>query len=388
MKRSARYPALLAVPFLLAFLGPVGCVNPSTGDTTGTTLFVYDDAAHQVYAWNDVNTIYNLAPGSTTAGAPDRTISSTLFTSMGPLAWGGMAASPSTNELYLVSENGTVVRVERASTQNGTLTNATDIATFTLGNPSADRLASSLFTQCAVDPSSGTLFATETGSNGAWRVWVVPSPNLIMANGQSLGGTAAVYIQSAALLADYGAFGLANAGSGNAFLFLTGGETVLDGLGGQWTGPRLRLTTGTAVNAFTNVLVGPAVQLWDQTNTPAFGTLAYDTTFNRLYLARPISNGDAPVVVFNPSQFTGGSLDQAPAASLADTASSLAALRFISHAGSKDWMVGADQPAAATDAGGATIHLWKGPSQGTASLAFTLPSAASSVKGAALTPAQ
>jgi hypothetical protein len=113
---------------------------------------------------------------------------------------------------------------------------------------------------------------------------------------------------------------------------------------------------------------------------------------NVLYLARPMTSGIA-VLSFYQSQFTGGSMDQAPSGvALADTATSLADLRIIAHARVKDWLAGADlesgsSTATTTGTGTNVLHLWKGPSQGGTSTPFTLASAVQ-VRGLAMDGSQ
>lgn len=365
--------ALLAVPLLLASLGTPGCVDPKGGQTGNTPLYVYDNLAKRVLVWNDINTLYNLGAGAT-APQPDRIISGTLISSLGNLAWGGMVMNPLRNELFLVDENGNVVRIEKAEKQNGSLTSPLDIASFTLGSISTDRLASSVFGQAAIDPSLNTLFVCENGSSSATRLWVVTSPEQIASGSQA----PPAFVTSSISSTDYTGTGVAAAGSGNAFAFYTGGTVLTSITGDQFSGPRLRLSSGGSYPVLGNVLVGEDTTFWDGSTTPAWGTLAYDGTMSKLYLARPYTSqgNQNAVVVFYPSQFSNGSMDQAPNAVLPDTTGALPNLRVISHARTKDWLVGIDQDASASPTNAdltlTTLHLWKQPSQKGASIAVTL----------------
>ncbi|BDU74415.1 hypothetical protein [Mesoterricola silvestris] len=365
MTRSRLFPALTA---LFALLGTLACVDPKPGDTSTTPLYVYDNASHQVLAWDDINTIADLAADSS-APAAARTIKGDAITNLGTLAWGGMVLNTNSNNLYLISETGGVVRVNNASNQNGTLSSTTDIATFTLGNTSSDRLASSVFSQAALDTSSGTLYVLETGSSNAWRIWVVSNPDSILSGTVAPAGT---YLDST-ITQDTGGAAIAATGSGNLIGFFRSGSTVPDTLGVLNGGPRLRLSSGTAFQYNTQVLVGDGTKLWDGSNTPANASLAYDTTFNRLYVARPIASGNA-VLAFNQGQFTLGNMNQAPYGALPDTATALAGLRFLAHAQVKDWMAGADFTASTTGSGtGANIlRIWKSPSSAAASVRYYL----------------
>lgn len=365
MTRSRLTSALFAV---LALLGTLACVDPKPGDTGTTPLYVYDNTSHQVLAWDDVNTIANLAADSAAPSAA-RVIKADVITNLGTLAWGGMVLNPSTNSLYLISETGSVVRVNNASTQNGTLTSTTDVVTFTLGNTSSDRLASSVFSQAAIDTSTGTLYVLETGSSNAWRIWIVNSPAGIGSGGVAAAGS---YLDST-ITQDTGGAAIAAAGSGSLIGFFRSGATVPDTLGVLNSGPRLRLSSGASFQYNTQVLVGGSTLLWDGSTTPAYASLAYDTTFNRLYVARPIASGNA-VLAVNQGQFSVGNMNQAPYAVMPDTADALAGLRLIAHARVKDWMVGADFTSSTTTTGtGANLlRVWKGPSSKTASVRYYL----------------
>ena len=359
----------LFLPTLLAALGGLGCVNPPPPDTTKTPLYVYDQTSRSVLVWEDVNAIADLASG-TAAPAPNRTITSSLFNNMGVLAWGGMALNTYTNELFLVSESGNVVRVEKAATQAGDLEQVLDIATFTLGNPSTDRLTSSVFSQISVDTSTGNLYACETGSNALCRIWLVSGPNNIPNLGTAAAGT---YVQDT-VAPDTGGFGATVGPSGSVVGYFLGGQYVIDSLGNENTGPRLRIANGTSFDPLDNVIVGTNTLLGD--TTTLYGSLAYDADYNNIYVARTLSGGQA-VEFFGQGQFTAGTMNQAPAGALPDTSASLPNLRIIAHARTKDWLAGADVlPATvtATSSGAGTnqLHLWKAPSLLPASAAYSL----------------
>ena len=363
MTRSTRSTAYAAIFSLLACLGWTGCVDPKAADTGVTTLYVYDEGSHKVLVWDDVNVIYNLGPGAA-APAPSRTMGGALISGLDKLAWGGLTLNTATNELFLVSESGNVVRIEKASTQNNTtLTQTADIVGFTLGNVSSDRLASSRFAQASADPISGNLYVSETGSNNACRIWVVSGPNNVPSNGQAPAGS---YVDDT-VAQDTGGTGLSAGPGGTVFAFFTGGISVPDPLGNLNSGARLRMSSGSSFSIGTNVIVGNAA-LGDSTTT--YGTLAYDSTFNRLYLARPIASGNA-VLAFTQGQFATGNINQAPAGVLGDSSSALASLRVIAHAGAKDWLAGADVDSTisstSSGAGLNNLYLWKAPSTGSSS---------------------
>jgi hypothetical protein len=359
-------------------------VDPRPGDTSKTPLYAFDQATQTVLAWDDVNTLYDLGAGAT-APAPARTISSSyLIRSDSPLAWDGMALNPSTHELYLVYEDGLVARIENVSNQSGDLSQLKDIATFSLGDRSNsnDRLNGSVFGQAAIDPSSGTLYVTETGTGGICRIWIVSGPGGISHNGQAPSGT---YLKTL-ISSDSGGTGV-TVGSSGAIGYFTGGDQLQDTLFNNYSGARLRLASGSSFSPIQNVLIGSDTLLGDA-NT-AFGTLGYDSTYNRVYLARTFAGG-AAVIAFNQSQFTVGSMNQSPALLLKDASADLASLRFITHARTKDWMAGANYIAPSstgTGTGTNALRLWKGPSVGVASQACAL-GASVAVRGLALDGSQ
>jgi hypothetical protein len=383
MARFPRTAALFAAASL-AFLGALGCVDPRPGDTSKAPIYVFDQTSQTVLAWDDVNALYDKGAGGA-APDPGRTISSAYLTRNGiALGWGGLALNPSSHQLYLVYEDGQVVRIENVTNQNGSLSQIQDIATFSLGDRSSstDRLSGSVFGQAVIDPSSGTLYVTETGTSGACRIWSVANPGSIAQNGQAPSGT---YVKTL-LSSDTGGTGIA-VGSSGVIGYFTGGDTLQDVQLKSYSGARLRLASGSNFIPNQNVLIGDATLLGDATTS--FGTLGYDSTYNRVYVARSFSGGSA-VIAFNQSQFTVGSMSQSPALTLSDASATLANLRFITHARTKDWMAGADFVAPSstgTGTGTNTVRLWKGPSVGAASQACSLP-ASVTVRGLALDGSQ
>lgn len=357
MTRSLRSKA---VPAALALLALTACVDPKPGDTGVTPVYVYDETSHSVLVWNDINTLYAAAGGA--APAPDRTITSYgWLANREALAWGGMALNPSANLLYLVFEDGTVVRVSNVSNRNGELNQTTDIVYFTLGSASStdDHLASYWYDQAGLDPTTGTLYAVEKGASNASRIWVVPSPSLLYNGAIVPKGT----LITNSATSDTGGSGMTVGSTGTVMAWFKAGGQLTDPLGTNYDGIRLRLSTGGDFAKNSNVLVGSQVQLGDDSTT--FASLAYDSVFNRLYLLRQTTSG-APIVSFRQSQFSLGTFNQAPYAVVAG--GSLPSLRFIAHARTKDWMAGGDYTEATTSTGTGTgtnvLRIWKAPSTG------------------------
>lgn len=369
MQRTALAPLVLSL--FLAAMGSLGCVNPSAGDTSATILYAYDDANKAVLAWNDVNEIYNAGPSA--VPQPDRTITGPLISNLTTLAWGGMTVNTANNALYLIDENGTVVRISNASSQNGALTSILDINTFTLGTTSTN-LSASVFSQAGFDTSTDTLYVSETGSNGQCRIWVVSSPEQIAAYTPVQAGT---FLQNS-VYPDTGGTGVA-AGAGACYGYFTGGdpENDLNSLV-SYTGPRTRLSSGGTFMPSEDVMIGPNTEMGDGSTT--WGTLGFDTTSGNLYIARNDGSGFPPVMLFTQSQFTTSDMNSAPQGYTKDTDSSFVALRVITHARIKDWLAGidADTSTVTTTSDGTglnNLYLWKGISQLPASEAFVIPTA-------------
>jgi hypothetical protein len=351
-------------PFLLLFvaaalLGMVGCVDkPGAGDTSGTRVYVYDNTSGTVKVWDDALTLYT----STTTPSPTRTLSGGSISNRAPLAWGGLAVDTSANRLYLVSATGVVTRIERVSTQNGAITQASDISTFNLGDPGTDRFSSgSVFGQAAMNPGTGTLYVFESSADRiSTRVWVVPAAGTVtgtVPKTNAIGGTGN----------DKGFGGVASGQGAQFYSFFAGGDTIYDYLNqNPQDGPRIR----TGSSGFTNVIVGATTLLSDTSTT--YGSLAFDSGNSVLYVSREASSASLPaVLVFSNAQLTGSILNPAPARSLGDTADQLPLLRFITHAGTKDWLAGGN---VVTGAGTNNLFLWKAPSAGGVATRITLDS--------------
>lgn len=331
---------------LVVLLLHLACIDPlEGGSVNGTSLYAFDGATGKVMIWNDVSKVYD----ASTMPAPDRTLSGTSLEQIKDLGWGGMAMDPSGNRLLLVSKTGEVVRIERVRSQSGTLTSANDIARFTLGQ-SSDRLGSnSVFGQAAVDPSSGTLYVTETTDTDA-RVWVVANP-LSKVDGVTVplsevrvsGGT------------DFKGTGVA-AAQGAIYAYFGGGGNILNpNTGDSYSGARLRKGAGSSFASNSSVVV------YQDTRLGVAGSLGLDTSNSLLFVLRRSATavGDPPILVYKLGAFTSGFAQNwdATLGSAVDHGN----LRFLTHAGTKDWLAGGEQ--SGTDAT-KTIWLWKTPSLG------------------------
>jgi len=347
----------------------LACVDVEEGGaTSGTALYVLDGASGTVNCWSDVATLYaNIATGGDTA--PSRTITSTTITDIikSP-AIGGVCFDISAKRLFLVDSTGAVVRIERADKQTGPISSLTDIATFTLD--SSERLQGSRFGQAAVDPQSGTLYVTESGTSQT-RIWVVSNPGGYGGLGQ-LSTANLQALQTSGTDAggpDTGGTGVA-VGQGKVYAYFSGGASVPSPSGGSpYTGARLRAGSSSAFGSA--VIVGAATTLED---TGTGGCLALDTGNNVLYVLRTNTHAASggPVCVFTAGAFT-SSYDQTPSRFLGNLTGQ-PDLRIIAHGGNKDWLGGAAY-SSDTKVISNQIWLWKNPSQGGDPHALTLGSA-------------
>ena len=146
-----------------------------------------------------------------------------------------------------------MVRVERVRNQSGTLSSTNDIVSFSLGSGSADRLSGGKFGQASVDPSSGTLYVTESNDSES-RVWVVASP-------QNYGLNDVVTRQSIGMPGDKLGTGVA-AWQGAVYAYFGDGNSVVAPDQTQYTGARLRKgnSSGFLTSTF-YPLIGPATLL-------------------------------------------------------------------------------------------------------------------------------
>lgn len=367
MKNVLALPRVLrltALGLALTALGTLGCVDaPKAGDTSGTTLYVFDAASKSVKVWADVNTLYD-AP--TAVPAPGREISGSAITNVATLGWGGMALDTSGNRLYLVSETGDVARIEKARTANGALSQFSDLAGFSLGNSSTDRFSSgSLFGQASV--GNNVLYVTEYSKDGlASRLWRVNDPGSVMPQTNVPRDSSVVTVPDAG---DKNGTGVAAGQGSDFFAFFGGGKSVFDTSGTTATdGPRMRYGNGTFTQ-MGNVVIGLNSKL-GTSDVTTYGTMGFDRALQLLYVARQWPNsGEAAVMVFTQSQFNQANANQAPSRVLPETVATLPNLRFITHGGTKDWLVGGDRVG---DAGTNILRLWKTPSAGTASVPVNL----------------
>jgi hypothetical protein len=366
LNRFLRWPgASLALGLCLALLG--GCVDPEQGAggaTGGTALYAFDTAegaTNRVLIWDNLPAAFE----GDALPATSRSISSDQFTKVKNLAWGGLMVDSSGNRLWMVGETGDVVRVERIRQQSGSIPTA-EAVSFKLGN-SSDRLNNGKFSQAALDPSNGALYVMETSDSDA-RVWVVSNP-LVYRDGDTVTQPSKIGISG-----DKAGTGLAAAG-GSVFAFFNEGNQIQFSTE-TFSGPRLRSGSASGF-APGSVLIGSSTRLY------RYGSLALDTSNNRIYFAahnQDTGLSGAPISVFTFGQF-GSNPNQAPDRGTLGTPS-MNAIRVLAHPGNKDWLAALDSLSG--EAPTNVIRLFKGPSGSSMTVkAFTLD-AAVKLKGVAL----
>ena len=364
MIRASRTILSLAAALPLLFLG---CTkNDSAGDTSGTALYLYDGAANEIAVWKDLDAAYT----ATTTPAADLTLTSSALTrSAATVAWGGMALDAQRNHLYLLYQDGFVIRIDSLRSQSGTI-QTNNLVTFTLD--SSQRLTGSAFGQLALDPQTDTLYASESGSSGTSRVWAVSSPDTVANNGT------APFVTVADDESGTGSVGVA-AGRNSVFAYFASGNAVISGTT-TYHGPRLRKGTGSAFEA-SSVIIGDTTGL----DASATGSLAFDTANTRVFVGLDAGStsansptGGASVLAFQTGQF-GLSPNQAPSFWLGD--STTGPIKVLAHPGVKAWLVGLK---ASGTTGQQDILVWKQPASGVASKTLTIGASGAQYLAAAL----
>jgi len=351
---------------MLCLVLPLGCVDPDEagggGSGGGTSLYVFDNATNRILVYSDVASLLNNSEAT-----PDREIRGNLInSSVSNLAWGGMCFDSNNNRLYLVSETGYVVRIDRARSQNGNIFNPTDIVSFRLGESDSQRLSDGKFGQACVDPrSGGTLYVTESNPSDS-RIWVVTGPGSL-ANGANVSDSGILRSWD-----DNGGTDLATGvaiGGTNGFIYayFQGGSSVFNPTTGiSYAGPRLRRGNllspplpGIPFPLMDSLIIGDLSDSVNKTKLGRYGSLAVDSDGN-VFFAKHRDSGDPSdkaVLMFRPGQFNPG-MNQPPD----DTFSDVVNLRVISHAITRDWLVGAKSDSNG-DTGSGTVWIWRLPSR-------------------------
>ncbi|MDR2560194.1 MAG: hypothetical protein LBC63_00260 [Holophagales bacterium] len=339
----------------------LGCVDPpddgSGGGGGGTSLYVFDSsngaANYRVLVYSDIATLLN-----NPETVPSKRLRSSLLEQVKDLAWGGMCFDANNNRLYMVSETGGVVRIDRArSQQNNVEIPALEIVFFRLGESDSQRLPNGKFGQAAVDPRSGDLYVAEYSSSES-RIWIVAGPGGL-SNGTSVAWSADSMINL--YFGDGGGgTGLAVGTGGAVYVYVNEGSSfTLPTTGVSYSGPRLRRGTSSGFQPINSLIIGESSN--DKPKLGRYGSLAVDSSGNVFFAKHLFDNvnSSAPsLLMFGAGQFNPG-MNVEPNVAF----SSVPNLRVLSHAFTKDWLVGATCNNAGTEGSG-TLWIWRMPTMG------------------------
>lgn len=339
----------------LALMLQFGCVDLPKVDTGQAKLYVFDGRTHDLLAWDDVPAIYD----GSSAPTANRTISSGKLAGL-TIGAGGMAMNGSSQRLYLVGTNGTVVRIDRIGQHNGIVPSA-DVISCTLKDQGTD-ITDGTFGQAALSATGDTLYVTETSASGdKSQLWAVPVSNMYA--DRQITNLLATVFATTSNTGDRNGTGVAAASGGMIYAYFQTGNTISSG-GLSYDGPRLRRGTSGQFPSPGNPIVGDT----SITLLGKYGCLAYDNGNDVLYLARHNTDSGLSgnsLLAFKPDKFSPG-LDTPPTTTLVGPAN----LRLLAHANQKDWLVGAGS------AGPQLLWIWKAPSQGDTSVNVVLPDTA------------
>jgi hypothetical protein len=335
----------------------LGCVDPEEGEggrVSGTSLYVFDTsdpAINRILVYSNLAALFN----DPESAVPSRQMSGTIINSVQNLAWGGMCFDANGNRLYLVSETGFVVRIELARSQNGNISNPNEIVSFRLGSSDSERLSNGTFGQASIGSRGNILYVTESNTSDS-RIWVVSNPQ------HQGAGTSVSNSGQLVAIGDNGGTGVSVGSDGSVYAYFEGGSIIPNPLLGiQYSGPRLRRgTSNSSIFPPLDLIIGETGT--NRTMLAKYGSLAVDNSgyvfFARHLVDAGITSG-SPILIFRPGQFNPG-WNQAPDR----TFGSVNNLRVISHAITKDWLVGALSQG---DYGMDTVCMWRAPSLGAGS---------------------
>ena len=358
MKPSRFLNILLGLP--LCF---IGCIRDdvSSGQTLQTALYLFDSASNQILTYSDLSSLY----GAPSVPIPSKVLTNVNLSQVTNLAWGGMTLDTQTDQLFLLSESGTVVRINRIREQTGSI-NSTDVTSFTL-DPS-QRAQNSKFSQASIDSVTHTLYVTENGDN-LCRIWIITNAGSRLQN-------ETIPLNVLQVTNDTGGRSVA-ADNGTVFTYADNGSSVLIGTD-TVIGPRIRKG---APSGFQNAnqIIGSLTQLG------TYGSLALDTANNVLFVGLHLQDGNQistrpPVLAFDTGAF-GLGFNQVPKFTLGDPASQRQ-IRVLAHGGNKAWLLALSS---ASSLGNNAVTIWMAPQSGSTFKTLLIPGTPSRIfKGLAL----
>ena len=268
--------------------------------------------------------------------------------------------------LFLVSTNGTLVRISRASSQSSGTIGTSDIISCNIDDTATDSDTSGgVFGQASADPQGQCLYITEVKDSKS-QIWAIPYAS-ISANAKITGTITA----STSASSDAGCTGVAVGNSRYVYAYFNTGKSfsTQSDTSITYSGSRLRKGSSATFDPATNVIIDKDQE--GVTLLKSDGCLAYDTSNDLLYVGRGQST--MPVLVFQSGTFnTGYPVNQAPDSTLEGPSN--ADLRILAHAGQKDWLAGAEKSSSDNTLGTNALWIWKAPSVGDTHKQITLGS--------------
>lgn len=349
----------ILVGLSLSFTGCIRDDIPSA-QTLQTALYLFDSASNQILSYSNLSSLY----AADRISDPSKILTNVSLSQVSNLAWGGMTLDNQLDQLFLVSESGTIIRIDRIREQIGSI-NSVDLALFTL-DPS-QRLQNSKFSQASIDPITHTLYIAENGDN-LCRLWIITNANLRLHN-------ETVAMNTLQVTNDTGGRSVV-ANNGSIFTHSDSGSSVLIGTD-TVIGPRIRKGSPSGFQN-TNQIIGSLTQLGTH------GTLALDTANNILFVGLHLQDGNQissrpPILAFDTGSF-GLGFNQTPKFNLGDSLQRQ--IRVLSHAGNKAWLVALSS---ASSVGNNTLTIWMTPQSGSIFKTLSIPGTPSRIfKGLAL----
>lgn len=339
----------LAVALVAMGLG-MGCIDDVASTAGSVSLYFYDDASDSVKVWDGADIAFEQSAPE----KPDREITGTQFDKDKGLTVGGLAFDDSNNCLYLLFKSGKMVRIDRVRSQNGDLSSSSDVVSFKLDSSKFLDGTNQELTQLTIDSGQGALYIAEK-SDSQGRFWYVPDA----ARKTSLDVIAPSEINTTENTKCTGVAAFNSA----LYAYYGGGDPIADNSSPSkdLSGARLRMGAASGWMPRANVFVYPDDTLGN------LGSLALDRDNNVLYLCR--QQGDAlmqpPILAYETKDFSTGFSFKGYRE--LGKASECPGMKFITHAGSQDWLAGAG--------GNGNIYMWKNAKDGQAFKALSVSGA-------------
>lgn len=339
----------LAAAMVAMGLG-LSCVDEDSA-AGSVSLYFYDASDKSVKVWDSADIAFDQGPPA----KPDRVITGTQFDEDKGLAMGGMAFDDSNNCLYLLFKSGKIVRIDRVRSQDGSLSSSSDVVSFKLDSNEFLKGTNQELMQLAIDSGQGALYVAEK-SDSQGRFWHIPD---------AARKTSIDVIKPSSLSVTENQKCTGVAAFNNAlYAYFGGGDAIADNSSPSkdLSGARLRMGSSSGWSPRANVFIYP-----DDTTLGNSGSLALDRDNNVLYVCRQKGEMlmDPPILAYQTGDFSVGFSFEGYRK--LGKASECPAMKFITHAGSQDWLAGSG--------GNGSIYMWKNAKDGEAFTTLTVSGA-------------